>query len=90
MQDTQLQAQQYVQNVRSFYGQFIHYLAVMSGLLVLNLWLSPGYLWMVWPAAGWGISLGLQAITTFGQVRWFGPEWEQRQLQKYHAKYRAR
>ncbi len=29
---------------------------------------SPGYLWVIWPALGWGIGLAFHAMDTFGLI----------------------
>ncbi|PHQ99547.1 MAG: hypothetical protein COB39_03075 [Marinosulfonomonas sp.] len=50
-------------------------------LLVINLLSSPGYLWVVWPALGWGIAIVLEALNVFGLKSSFGQEWARRQIE---------
>jgi hypothetical protein len=54
--------------VRSKVG-FIWHLAVFclanGGLLAINVTHTPGYLWFLWPLAGWGVALLLHAVSVF-------------------------
>lgn len=38
------------------------YLAVNTLLVIINMTLSPGYLWVIWPILGWGIGLASHAL----------------------------
>ncbi len=51
-----------------FRSHLASYLVIMGFLLVLNLLTSPGYLWVIWPALGWGIGLAFHAMDTFGLI----------------------
>ena len=66
--------------VRALLGLYIHaavYGLVITGLLLLNLLTSPGYLWFLWPLFGWGIGLAAHALAVFGaRLAW---AWEERQ-----------
>lgn len=48
-----------------FYSHLTSYCIVNSFLLFVNLWTSRGYLWVIWPLAGWGIGLAFHFIDTF-------------------------
>lgn len=48
---------EYVRDIKSFYTHALQYGVVMVGLLILNLLTSPDYLWVIWPALGWGIGV---------------------------------
>lgn len=37
----------------------------MALLAAVNYLYTPGYPWAVWPAAGWGVALVLQAVEVF-------------------------
>ncbi len=72
----------YVRDVKGFYSHLISYVCVMTGLFLLNWFTSPGYFWVIWPAIGWGISLGVHALNVFEVLDFFGPEWERKQVEK--------
>ena len=63
---TESQARKQAKKERAFYGHLASYVAVMSGLAVLNLLTSPGNWWVIWPLLGWGIGLASDAASTFG------------------------
>lgn len=75
-------ALRHVRRLRDFYSQLATYAAVILMLLVINLLTVPQYLWVVWPAMGWGVALVVQAASLWGPKRFLGPEWERRQLEK--------
>ncbi len=37
---------------------------------------------MIWPAFGWGIGIVFHALSVFEISSPFGPEWEQKQIEK--------
>lgn len=45
----------------------ISYLVVNLFLIVLNLIVSPGYFWAIYPLLGWGLGLGLHAASVYLQ-----------------------
>jgi len=47
---------------QALYAHAGTYVLVNGGLLVVNLFTSPHYLWVVWSLFGWGIGLGSHAI----------------------------
>lgn len=71
-----------VRKLRGFYAHLTVYLAVNAGLLVINLFSSPGRLWVVWPLAGWGIAVVIHGASVFLGGRWFGREWEERKIRE--------
>lgn len=48
--------------VRAFYRRLLTYAIIMLFLLFINSIRYNGYWWVIWPAAGWGISLLLQSV----------------------------
>lgn len=76
------EAMQYARDIRAFYTHAIQYGVVMAGLLVLNLLTSPGSLWVVWPALGWGIGLALHGLSVYEVPDLFDQDWERRQTAK--------
>ena len=81
-QDRYHRARQRVHHIKGFYIHLIVYVLVNSGLLLLDLLISPGTFWFYWPLLGWGIGLAAHAMAVFGAGRWFGPEWEEREIRK--------
>lgn len=75
-------AMEYVRDIKAFYMHLAQYGVVMFGLLILNLITSPGYLWVVWPALGWGIGVAVHGFTVFEVINLFGRDWEKRQIEK--------
>ncbi len=79
-----------VRRERRFWANLAAYVAVMALLLAVNLLTSPGYLWVVWPALGWGIGLAFHALDTFGRGRALGDDWERRQVERRLARMARR
>ncbi|MES0870113.1 helix-turn-helix domain-containing protein [Pseudovibrio sp. SCP19] len=75
-------AMEYVRDIRSFYMHLIQYAVMISALAVLNLFTSPGYLWFLWVAAGWGIGVVGHGLSVFEIFNPFGDDWEKRQIEK--------
>jgi hypothetical protein len=49
-------------------GLYIHllvYVLVNTGLIALNLGVSPERIWFVWPLLGWGLGVLLHALLVF-------------------------
>ena len=44
------------------------YAIVNAGLVAINLATSPGYLWFVWPMAGWGIGLLAHGFSVYAHA----------------------
>ena len=75
-------ARSQVRTLRGFYAHLSVYLAVNAGLLVINLFSSPGRLWVVWPLAGWGIGVVIHGASVFLGGRLLGAEWEARKIRE--------
>jgi hypothetical protein len=71
-----------VRRLRGFYAHLTVYLAVNAGLLVINLFSTPGRLWVAWPLAGWGIAIFIHGASVFLGGRLFGREWEERRIRE--------
>ncbi len=48
-----------------FIIELVRYFLIIGILLVINLIISPQYLWVGWPALGWGIMLAFKAVNVF-------------------------
>ena len=45
------------------------FFACMGFLFILNMWTSPGYLWVKWPFLGWGFGLVMQWISVVNRLK---------------------
>jgi len=75
-------AMAHVRKLKQFYVHLIQYVLVMTLLLAINLKTSPSYLWVIWPALGWGLGLLSHAASIFDLLPFFGANWEKRQVEK--------
>ena len=75
-------ALEYVRDIKAFYINFWSYAIVMAILLIINLLTGPDYIWVVWPALGWGIGVLMHGLTVFERFSFFGAEWERKQVEK--------
>ncbi|NKB75572.1 MAG: helix-turn-helix domain-containing protein [Gammaproteobacteria bacterium] len=73
---------EYVRDIKGFYNHVIQYAAVMLLLLVINLFTSPGYLWVIWPALGWGVGVVIHGANVYEVLDFFGAQWEKREIAK--------
>nr|WP_319484724.1 helix-turn-helix domain-containing protein [uncultured Cohaesibacter sp.] len=76
------EAMEYVRDIKAFYSHALSYAAVMVLLLIINLMTNPGYLWVIWPALGWGIGVAIQGFNTFEVINLLGDDWEKKQIRK--------
>ena len=51
-----------------FRAHLVSYLVIIGFLFVLNILTSPGYLWAIWPALGWGIGLAFHGFEAAGII----------------------
>jgi hypothetical protein len=87
--DTLARARQRAQVKLEFYKHVWLYLTVIAALGVLNLTTGPGYLWFLWPAAGWGIGIIAHAINVFVSTRNVLDRMTERELQRGQARLRG-
>jgi hypothetical protein len=78
-----VRARERVAKLRGFYIHATVYVLVNLFLIAVNLIGSPHYLWFFYPLVGWGIGLGMHALTVFGSFGPFSRDWEQRKIQEY-------
>ncbi len=72
----------HVKDLRGFYSSLIKYLVIVVGLFVLNLIVSPDYMWVYWVMFGWGIGIVMHALAVFEVLPFFSAEWERKQIEK--------
>ncbi len=81
-------AMEYVRDIRGFYIHAVQYVVVIAVLAAINLFTSPGYLWFLWAALGWGIGVAVHGLSVFEVINLFGDDWERRQVAKRLARTR--
>lgn len=77
-----------VREIKAFYSHLTTYLVIMGCMTLFNYIIMPGYFFVVWAALGWGIGVVVHGISVFEVFNFFGPEWEQRQIEKRLRKNR--
>lgn len=77
----------YVDNLKAFYLNWITFIVVMPFMYLLNIKLTPGFLWVLILAGVWALAMILHAILIFGWFSVFSGAWEQRQFQKYMSRH---
>jgi hypothetical protein len=77
-------ARKRVKAKKGFYQHLMAYAIVNTFLLALNIFVSPGYLWFVFPMLGWGMGLAFHYVDVFGIPGFdiLSKEWEERELEK--------
>ena len=77
------EAIEHVKNVKAFHMNWISFLVIMPLLFILNMQLSPEFMWVWLVAPCWGAAIALHALVIFGMFNVFGAEWEQREFRKH-------
>ena len=72
----------YVKNLRAFHMNWMTFIVIMPLLFVLNLVLSPGFLWAAIVGFCWGFGIALNALVVFRLFSLFSGEWEQNEFQR--------
>ena len=73
----------HVRAVKRFYMHLVQYVGVIGALAVINLVMSPDYLWVLWAAFGWGLGMIFEALKVFGGLPFLNGAWERREVEKY-------
>ena len=81
--DRYQRAKKQVEEIKSFYGHLVSYLAVNAFLLFINLKYSPKELWFFWPLLGWGLGLLLHGMKAFNYMPFIGKDWEAKKLKQF-------
>jgi len=79
-------ARKRVEEIKGFYGNLIAYIAVNTGLLVINLVTSPQYLWFLWPLLWWGIGVVFHGMKVFNYMPFFSKDWEEKKIKEFIEK----
>jgi len=75
-------AKERVGHIKSFYMSLFAYCIVISFLTYLNL-RTTRFLWVLFPALGWGMGLVSQWMSAFGYNPLFGKHWEERKINEF-------
>lgn len=75
-------AKKRVEDLKGFYIHFAIFVIVNLGLALLNFVQDKDSLWFYWITFGWGIGVAIHFIVVFVFEGIFGPDWEQRQIEK--------
>jgi len=55
---------------KSFKSHRNTYILVIGFLFIINMWTSSGYLWVKWPALGWGLGLAFHYMSTLKKLKY--------------------
>lgn len=72
----------HVRKLKGFYIHLTQYLLIIPTLFAINLWTNDHYIWAVWPALGWGLSLLIHSLVVFERFSPVGADWEKKQVEK--------
>ena len=73
---------EYISDIKAFYIHLFASVVAITGLTIINLFLTSGYCWMLWAAFGWGIGLLCHGISVLQVFNPFGNTWKKRQIEK--------
>jgi hypothetical protein len=76
-------AQKKVQEIKGFYGNLFSYVVIITGLAILNFITTPGHLWFLYPALGWGLGVAAHGMSVFNYMPFLGSGWEDRKIKEY-------
>ena len=71
-----------VRKIKRFYVHLAQYAVIMPFLALINLFSTPGYWWVIWPALGWGLGLAAHAASVFDLFPFLNGDWEKREVEK--------
>lgn len=80
--DAERDAIEYVREVKGFYSHLAIFGAVMIFLIGINIFVTPGYFWVLWAASGWLVGITAHGLMVFEVFDLLGPDWERRQVEK--------
>jgi len=77
----------YVDNLKAFHMNWITCIIVLPFMYLLNIKLTPGFLWVLILAGVWALAIVLQAVLIFGLFSEFTGAWEQRVFRKRMSRH---
>jgi hypothetical protein len=80
------QARRRATQLRHFYIHVLAFLVGNAAAFIVN-WMTLGdgthSWWFQWGLLVWSTALAAHGLSVVGGARWLGPEWEQRQIDRY-------
>ncbi|WP_282050145.1 2TM domain-containing protein [Maribacter aquivivus] len=90
-QDSHISAKRYekakerVELIKGFYGNLTSYCIVIPVLALIN-YRTTSFVWVIFPAIGWGIGLLAHGLKAYGLNPLFGNDWEERKIKEFMEK----
>ncbi|TDT50696.1 histidine kinase [Maribacter spongiicola] len=90
-QDSHISAKRYekakerVELIKGFYGNLTSYCIVIPVLAFIN-YRTTSFVWVIFPAIGWGIGLLAHGLKAYGLNPLFGSNWEERKIKELMEK----
>ena len=75
-------ARERVEAIKGFYGNLTAYCIVIPLLAFIN-YRTTSFVWVVFPAVGWGFGLLGHGLKAYGYNPLFGKRWEERKIRQY-------
>lgn len=75
-------AKERVEAIKGFYGNLTAYCLVIPFLVYIN-YRTTSFIWVVFPAVGWGIGLLGHGLKAYGYNPLFGKNWEEKKIKQY-------
>lgn len=85
-----LKAQKKIEDIKGFYGNLSSYVVIITGLAILNITTSPGHLWFMYPAIGWGIGVVIHGVSVFNYMPFLSKDWEERKMKELMDKEKSK
>jgi hypothetical protein len=79
-------AKKKVENIKGFYGNLTAFIVVNIGLIFINLYTSPNYMWFYWPLMWWGLGVVFHGLKVFEVFPVLGRDWEERKIKEFMEK----
>ncbi|MDF4202591.1 2TM domain-containing protein [Maribacter sp. SA7] len=90
-QDSHISAKRYekakkrVEEIKGFYGNLTSYCIVIPVLAFIN-YRTTSFVWVIFPAVGWGIGLIAHGLKAYGLNPLFGQDWEEKKIKELMEK----
>lgn len=83
--DRYLRAKEQVKKEKEFYSHLTAYCIIIPVLAIFN-YLSSDFIWVIFPAIGWGLGLLFHGMAIFNFSPIFGKKWEERKIREMMEK----
>lgn len=77
----QIRVKKRLKKRKEFFINFTAWIIICSMLLLVNVMVTPGHWWVLYPFLGWGISVAFQGYAVFGRGV-MSDDWEERMIKK--------